>query len=1059
MTNTRSSGRRVPSTRTATQRFAAFAGFSDFAGTAAGAAAPASEATAATATREAAARLTPPDHRRFRGTPDAGAPAAREGPPMLRALLLALLAALLVAPAADAAFSGSNGKVAWIDYQSKQLLVDDPYDEAGPVSYGGTTLGGSEHPNQPKSTPQFSPDGTKIAFTATIPDVVPFPDRSAVFVVDLKTKQRTQLSFPFEGKEDTCSSQCDNGEMFWDLSPVWTPEGKVAFIRWAATGDEAPHASLQGTNVYVVDPAAPGGETLIAHEDPNGVGLYQSIVWPDRADEPVAIFISAGGQFQLRKVLSDETLKVALGIVDLDASPDGKRLTFIEQTLSGGNQVATIDLADGDQVDRFNLGIERPNRVRFTPDGNGLMLTGCTKDDDDQQHCGFITHRLPDPNGDIHPDDPVEAPYLDGNPGQVGYADQPGNRSMFDVQSQDLPVIYAAGFLGSEISCGGENVWMPATPPIDLTPISLTPDGKGNLNCPGAGPTGEVVKKFLGADVYEHANVWLQHMNPPGGWATLGWDWRKAPSATIESLDGLIDEMLKKDLLVRQGTSRVALAGHSYGGLLIRTYLEDPAHAKKVARVLGVGNPWWGSPKSIFGVSFGVEVPFFSALDLFFENQKLKSFMANISGAYHLFPSDSYGPWLHVDGVAQSQAGVANWVDSVDGNPALLNEALQHHRDEIDGFFDNDGRIDVRSVVGLGLPTVKEVYLVPNQETGKVKVGVKYANGDGTVPGISASQGPIGTTDPLGDDIHAQGRCGIPHMDQTKDKWLHGAYEEFLLTGRTPRKFALAANCEPNGKEIEVFGDFEVPKPLPVTARRATAGPLTLGQAEFENRADVMRLPGGTLAVTNDLDPVSLRFEADGLSFAVTDIDGGDRGRRLVYGPVTGNVVVDPGAGETPTVTVDGAPVEPKEDSGDGGGNGGGGGGDTGGGDTGGGGHDVPRPPAPDEGTTPRPPAGDDLPPVAKLARRLTLKPNRRGVVTVRFTATPGTTGTLVLRDRRGKLGSARVTTGANGTGVARIRLAKRARNRRKLTATAALTLRDPKGRTARATAAVVVRR
>ncbi|HEV2756659.1 MAG TPA: hypothetical protein VG318_12895, partial [Actinomycetota bacterium] len=850
---------------------------------------------------------------------------------MLRALLLALFAALLVTPAANAAFSGSNGKVAWIDYQSKQLLVDDPYDDAPAASYGSTTLGGSEHPTQPKSSPQWSPDGTKIAFTATIPDVTPFPDRSAVFVVDLVTKERTQLSFPYEGSPDTCDGQCDNGEVAWDYSPTWTPQGKVAFIRWAAAGDEAPHASIQGTNVYVVDPAAPGAETLLAHEDPKSVGMYQGLVWPDKSDEPVATFVSAGGQFQIRKVVSDETLKVALGILDLDASPDGRLLSYVQQTFSGGNQVTTIELDDGSQVDSFGLGIERPSRVRFTPDGNGLMLTGCAKDRDKQQHCGFITHRLPDPNGDIREDDPVEAPYLDGNPGQVGYADHPGHRSMFDVQSQDLPVIYAPGFLGSEITCGSEKVWMPSAPPIDMTPITLTSDGKGNKNCPGAGPTGEVVRKFLGSDVYEHANVWLEQMKPAGGWATLGWDWRKAPRESLQDLDGLIDSMLLNDLPKRQGASRVALAGHSYGGLLIRTYLEDPKRAKKVARVLGVGNPWWGSAKPVFGVSFGVEVPFFSALDLFFDNTKLKTFMANLSGSYHLFPSDNYGPWLRVDGVEQSQGGVANWVQSVGGNAGLLNEALQNHRDDIDGFFDDKGRIDVRSVVGLGLPTVREVYLVPNKETGKVKVGVKYANGDGTVPGFSASQGPIGTQDPLGDDIHAQGRCGIPHMDQTKDKWLHGAYENFLLTGRTPRKFAQAANCEPKGKEIEVFGDFEVPQPTGLAARRAGA-PLSLGDAELTNAADVMRLPGSTLAVTSDLNPVDLTFEADGDSFAVTDLEGNDRGRRVVYGPVTGTVVVKPGTGDVPAVTVEGAPVAPKEDSesGSGGGSGAGNGGGSG---------------------------------------------------------------------------------------------------------------------------------
>ena len=45
-----------------------------------------------------------------------------------RAALLALLAVLCLASPAGAAFSGSNGKVAWVT-DSGSLVVDDPFDD------------------------------------------------------------------------------------------------------------------------------------------------------------------------------------------------------------------------------------------------------------------------------------------------------------------------------------------------------------------------------------------------------------------------------------------------------------------------------------------------------------------------------------------------------------------------------------------------------------------------------------------------------------------------------------------------------------------------------------------------------------------------------------------------------------------------------------------------------------------------------------------------------------------------------------------------------------------
>jgi hypothetical protein len=144
-------------------------------------------------------------------------------------------------------------------------------------------------------------------------------------------------------------------------------------------------------------------------------------------------------------------------------------------------------------------------------------------------------------------------------------------------------------------------------------------------------------------------------------------------------------------------------------------------------------------------------------------------------------------------------------------------------------------------------------------------------------------------------------------MDQTKDPVVQDAYSEFLATGRLPRRLP-APSCPPQGREIEVFHGLEIAPPSGSSASWQVGGsPLALGDAAFAELGDIVRLPGRTLIVSNDARPVDLTFEADGLRFGVTDLNGSGRGAQRVYGPVTGTVVL----GDDGVVTVDGVPAAP----------------------------------------------------------------------------------------------------------------------------------------------------
>lgn len=955
-------------------------------------------------------------------------------------VLLALVALLVLVPAgtASASFDGSNGKVAYVGTDDG-LYLDDPWDDQsaqGPLATVASkavedTLTAAAHP------PAWSPDGTMVAYTAPVPDTFG-RKHSAVFVMKADGSDAHQVSHPFALKANSCGS-CDDGHNAFDLQPGWTPDGKVAFIRFVGAGDESVHVAERGTSILTVDPAG-GDEAQRYHLEPKANGLIQSFVWATPSLHPFAILADRPDKsFAIRNLGTNVDIVSAPGILDLDASPVGERLAYT--TIAGGYKVHVVDWA-GRETETFGTGFEKPE-IRFTPDGNSILRRGCAKDRDHQQtHCGFITHRLADPGGDVRDDDPVEAPYLDETMSLKQPA-LPGYRSNFDVQGQDLPILYIPGFLGSEIQCDGALTWMPAVPPLLLQPISLSADGSTNQNCLSAGPTGKILGRFAGKDIYAHADAWMEKLHAPGGAASFGWDWRKAPQESLDELDAKIAELLAADKLgVAQGASRVSLIGHSYGGVLMRLYADDPDRAKKVARMLTVGSPMWGSIKPFFPLTFGIESVGTSALDAFVGNQDLKDAFRNFAGAYHLLADDNFGHWLTVDGTALDRAGVKAYLESQGGNGPLIADGRRTHAEHIDGWLDYDGRIDVRAVVGVGKLTTRQVSITQDKAGGDADVEVRFGDGDETVPAHSAWQGPPGGAT-LGDPVHLQRRCGITHMDQTKDLVVQGAYAQFLLFGRTPRKLP-APDCPPAGKLIDVHHDVPIPPPVTTgfTAANADA-PLSLGDAEWTGRADVLRLPGHTTVVTNDGTPVRLKFAAQGWTMTVTDLAGEARGRRVTYGPLRGEVVIAPGTTDVPAVSVDGAAVAPVADTG------GGGGGPVVGGPTGGGGRPT--------GGGGRPGGGGSTPPAVRLrasVRGGTVKLTRSGVAAIRVRVDGGAaTGTLRLTARLGRrtvrIGGARVVLRAGRQARVKVRVSKAARRavrRGALRAVATLSVRGRAG-------------
>ncbi len=853
-------------------------------------------------------------------------------------LIAALLIALFAAPTANASFPGTPGKVAWIaranvaDPQPPyELVIDDPWD-VGVAPKVVTTVepahvDGDE--DKPRigymSSPAWSPDGTEVAFSKFIPDPGNGGFHTAIFIAKQDGTGVRQLTSPREFRPDTCEPDCSNVGVWADHSPTWSPDGKkIAFIRIAGIGKEAGDYNERGHDIFLTTPAGGGPQRLTAVQD---TGIHNGLAWspdgtqlattwtPEKGGQPylAAINASGGGRSKLAQVTGMP--------MDFDWAPDGKSIALSYVTTGGfKGGIAT----DGVVQDIANI---TGTALRYSNDGNGLVHQGCATLRG-KYRCGLLQYTIPDPDADIRANDPsnkVLADLVPGKPfntvtGAVG-------RSLMDIQPQELPVVFLPGFLGSEIQCDGKLEWPTSFPAfrVDDDALMLGDDGKTNVGCATAGATGKMIDTALGTSVYDTTRAWVDGV--AGGRAYyFGWDWRKAPSESIADLNAVIDEALADPRMIAMGVKRVTLYGHSYGGLLARQYVADPTRARRVARVLTAGTPFWGAPKPVFPLAFGQETPFDSSMDAMFDNTGLQELTKNLAGGYQLWPSASMPDWLSVDGTELRGAAIGGFVASLGGNVPLWGQARQRHADIYDGFFDDDGRIDVRAVRGVGVPSVGHISIT-NTAPGKADVTVKLVTGDKTVPAISAGQGPVPTDAPMGDPAHVQEVCGVEHVPLPGAQEVAAAYADFVDYGAIPRKTGGA--CPMAGAMMQTVKGVETPGTAPRTASRSKGsarvgggGALDLYEAEVAGLADVFTAGSSTFAVTSAYKPVDLKFNGTDAVFDLTILDGDGPGKTLRYGPATGSFVLSQGGSGAPVVKLDGQVLAPTSGGSTGGGSG-----------------------------------------------------------------------------------------------------------------------------------------
>jgi len=270
------------------------------------------------------------------------------------------------------------------------------------------------------SSPQISPDGTRIVFLRGHPDFVKDRSQTDLMLIDIKTKQMRQLTFNRRGLS----------------SPRWSPDGsRIAFLMSTTVegvkdpqeevfvlpmdgGDPRPVTkaaqdvdgfawSPNGTQfAYITQDPNPYKKQIAAHLDAFEIGANDYLHTARAIPSHLWVISSNGGA--AKRLTSGSW---SLGTVDpgvtseLSWSADGKQIAFVHfpTPLIGNSLGGVIDVIDARSGKRApltgNSGLE--GAPDFAPAGNAISYSHNTRGDGTNGNAIYITHPGGGPGRDI----------------------------------------------------------------------------------------------------------------------------------------------------------------------------------------------------------------------------------------------------------------------------------------------------------------------------------------------------------------------------------------------------------------------------------------------------------------------------------------------------------------------------------------------------------------------------------------------------------------------------------------------------------------------------------
>lgn len=316
------------------------------------------------------------------------------------------------------------------------------------------------------------------------------------------------------------------------------------------------------------------------------------------------------------------------------------------------------------------------------------------------------------------------------------------------------PVLIIPGTLGTEISKGEEKLWM------DINRMKNPFDGDAFMNPLAFNEDGTPLDtSLLMGDVLTRPDPSFDYLEGLiSDLATnnyklnqnlflLPYDWR-------DKIEKNADVLLSKkinDILSSTTSPKLDVIAHSQGGLLIKRLLYDmPEYQSKINKLVFVGTPNLGSPKTVKILTYGDDLGINKFGISLLEPLEIKKISRNMPAIYQMLPSReyfnhspgylgeySYGPIFTsakvINGFEDTKNSLKKPVYNL--NSDLIDQANTFHTTDFDNMDLSNSGIKAFNIMGCESPTLSQIYI--NGTGGKEDI--KYAPGDGTVPLVSAS--------------------------------------------------------------------------------------------------------------------------------------------------------------------------------------------------------------------------------------------------------------------------------------------------------------------------------